>query len=115
MGEASKIVSVVLRLWELICASVVTGIVGTYFHYVNNAHDGLSSRMAYAIATGSISIFFALAMMVPTKYSFWGFALDFAIFIMWMVVFGLLIDVSGSSFFDPRKLTDSAAHRKQCL
>jgi hypothetical protein len=37
MGEASKIVSVVLRVWEIICACVVTGIVSPYIHYLHDA------------------------------------------------------------------------------
>ena len=115
MGQASKIVSIVLRVWEIICAIVVTAIVGTYFHYVNNAHGATSSRMAYAIAIGSISIFFALVLMAPMKYSFWAFPLDFAIFVMWMVAFGLLVDTSGTALCDLQKLTDSAARRNQCL
>lgn len=97
MGEASKILSIVLRVWEIICASVVTGIVGIYLHYLDNAHVGTSSRMSYAIAVGSISIFFGLVLVAPLKYSYWAFPLDFAIFTMWMVAFGLLVDASGTA------------------
>ena len=98
MGEASKIVSVFLRVWEIICAGVVTGIVGFYLHYLDEAHVGTSSRMTYALALGCLSIFFGLVLVAPFRYSFLAFPLDFAIFIMWMVAFGLLVGVSGTSF-----------------
>ena len=115
MGEASKIVSVFLRVWEIICAAVVTGIVGYYVHYLHHAHVGTPSRISYAIAIGSISIFFGLVLLAPLRYSFWAFPLDFAIFVMWMVAFGLLVDASGTTLCKLQKLTDSAAHRNRCL
>jgi len=97
MGEVSKVVSIVLRVWEIICASVVTGIVSTYVHYVQDAHASTSSQTAYAVSTGAISIFFGVVLLPPLKYSFWAFALDFALFVMWMVVFGLFEGLTGSS------------------
>jgi len=102
MGEASKIVSVVLRMWEIICAAVVTGIIGYYIHYLDHAHVGTPSRISYAIAIGSISIFFGLVLLAPVKYSCWAFPLDFAIFIMWMAAFGLLVDASGTTLLNLR-------------
>lgn len=95
MGEASKIVSVILRVWEIICAAIVTGIVAYYVHYLDHANVGTPSRISYAIAIGSISLFFGVVLIVPAKYSFWAFPLDFLLFIMWMTCFGLLVDVSG--------------------
>jgi len=37
-----------------------------------------------------ISICAAIILMPPFKYSFWVFLLDFALFVYWMVLFGLL-------------------------
>lgn len=104
MGQTSKIVSVVLRVWEIICASVVTGTVGAYIHYLHEAHGSTPSRTAYTISLGAISIFFGLLLLPPMKYSFWAFALDFAIFVMWMVAFGLLEGVSGITIDDFQEL-----------
>lgn len=115
MGEASKILSVVLRVWEIICAAVVTGISGTYIHHLHDAHVGTPSRTAYTISTGAISIFFGLALLPPMKYSFWAFVLDFALFVMWMVVFGLLEGVSGTTIHDPQGLIYLTAHGRRCL
>jgi len=96
MGWASKTLSVCLRVGELISASIVAGLVGSYLHYVNDAGDSESSRMVYTVAIAGISIFFSLVLMPPLKYSFWAFALDFALFVCWMVAFGLLEDLTGS-------------------
>lgn len=93
MGIASKITSVVFRAMELISAAIVAGLLGTYLHYVSEAHAHASDRIVYTISIAGISIFFSLLFMPPLKYSFYGFPLDFALFICWMVAFGLLINV----------------------
>jgi hypothetical protein len=84
---------VCLRIWELICACVVVGLIGTYLSYLGKAHV-TSARMDYVIATASLGIVGSLALGPPFKYSFWAFPFDLAMFVMWMVAFGLLIDVS---------------------
>jgi len=95
MGSASKITSVVLRVWELICSCVVVGIIGTYLSYLGKAHT-TSGRMDYVIATASISLIGSLAFAPPLRYSFYAFPFDLAMFIMWMVAFGLMIDLTGT-------------------
>jgi hypothetical protein len=97
MGIASQIASVVLRAIELISASVVAGIVGTYLHYLSDAGFGSNGRIVYTEAIAGISIFFSIAFMPPLKYSFYGFPLDFALFVCWMVAFGLLVNVCSTS------------------
>jgi hypothetical protein len=94
MGTTSKVVSVILRVGELICAAIVVGILGRYLDLVHDANANPNVRIIYTIAIGGISIFFSLVLMPPLKYSFWAFGLDFALFICWMVAFGLLINVS---------------------
>jgi hypothetical protein len=94
MGTTSKAVSVILRVGELICAAIVVGILGRYLDLVYDANASPNGRIIYTIVIGGISIFFSLVLMPPLKYSFWAFGLDFALFICWMVAFGLLINVS---------------------
>jgi hypothetical protein len=94
MGEASKVASVCLRIGELICASVVAGILGHYLYLLDQADDNLNDRIVYTVAMAGISIAFSIILMPPFKYSFWAFPLDFALFICWMVAFGLLVAVS---------------------
>lgn len=94
MGTASKVVSVVLRIGELISACVVCGIMGRYLTLQDDdANAPYNSRIVYAVAMASISIFFCLVLMPPLKYSFLAFPLDLSIFVCWMVCFGLLANV----------------------
>jgi len=96
MGIASQITSVVLRALELISASITAGLVGAYLHFVNDAGAQANGRLIYTVAIAGISIFFSIVFMPPLKYSFYGFPLDFALFVCWMVAFGLLDNLTGS-------------------
>jgi hypothetical protein len=98
METASQITSVVLRAIELISASIIAGLVGAYLHYVSDAGAKADGRLVYTVAIAGISIFFSVVFMPPLKYSFYGFPLDFALFICWMVAFGLLANVRFASY-----------------
>ncbi|TVY43994.1 hypothetical protein LSUB1_G001764 [Lachnellula subtilissima] len=95
MGIGSQVISVIFRLFELIAGSVVAGMVGEYLHYVSEAHDSPSHDMVYTVAIAGISIVVSLVCMPPLKYAFYGFLLDAALFICWMVAFGLLVNLKG--------------------
>jgi len=97
MGIASQITSVILRAIELTSASIIAGLVGAYLHFVSEAGADANGRFVYTITIAGISIFFSMLFMPPLKYSFYGFPLDFALFICWMVAFGLLVSVCISS------------------
>jgi hypothetical protein len=93
MGSASRFVSVVFRIMELISAAIVAGILGTFLHYISDAGVGQNGRIVYTIVIAGISIFFSLVLVPPLRYSFFAFPFDFAMFACWMVAFGLLINV----------------------
>ncbi|KFZ11852.1 hypothetical protein V502_07372 [Pseudogymnoascus sp. VKM F-4520 (FW-2644)] len=92
-STGSRVASVLFRFMQLVSASIVAGLLG---HYLNNLHDGggsRNSRVVYAISIAGISIFFSLIFMLPLKYQFYAFPLDLIMFIMWMVAFGLLVNL----------------------
>ncbi|PVH70097.1 hypothetical protein DL98DRAFT_578024, partial [Cadophora sp. DSE1049] len=96
MGAASKTCSVILRFLELSSAAIVAGLVGQYLHYLDTADVHANSRIVYAEVISGISILFSLIFMPPLRYSFYGFLIDFALFIYWMVAFGLMANVTAS-------------------
>jgi len=97
MGTASQALSVVFRVGELICAAIVAGILGRYLDIIDQANVGANGRIVYTVVIAGISIFFSLVLLPPLKYSFWACPFDFAMFVCWMVAFGLLINVSFAS------------------
>ncbi|KAH8598422.1 hypothetical protein B0O99DRAFT_591709 [Bisporella sp. PMI_857] len=94
MGTTSKVCSVILRSGELVSAAIVAGIVGRYLYFLSSAHAHASSRIIYAIVIAGISILASLILFPPLKYSFYFFVLDFALWICWMVAFGLLCNLT---------------------
>ncbi|KAH7348274.1 hypothetical protein BKA65DRAFT_500282 [Rhexocercosporidium sp. MPI-PUGE-AT-0058] len=96
MGAASKTCSVILRLSELISAAVVAGLVGRYLYFLSSANAHASSRIIYAEVIAGIGILASLILLPPLKYSFYCFCLDFALFVCWMVAFGLLCNLTVS-------------------
>lgn len=96
MGTASRVVSVFFRIMELISATIVAGLLGTYLHYINDAHVGKNGRVIYSIVIAGISIFFSLVLTPPFRYSFYAFPFDFAMFVCWIVAFGLLVNLVGT-------------------
>lgn len=110
MGTGSKVASVFLRIIELCSAAVVAGFGGEYLHYVSNAHDHPNTRLVYTVALAGISIVVSLVCMIPADVLFYGFLLDAALFIMWMVSFGLLVGVRCYPF--PSFSCDSSREQK---
>jgi len=105
MGYAHKVTSFVLRGIEMTCAVIILGLLGRFFHLLDVVDAPDNSRLDYAIAMASISVAVSILLMPPLKYSFYCFPLDVALFIMWMVCFALLEDLSGthtcsSTWFD---------------
>jgi len=94
MGTASKVTSVVFRLGAFISAAIVLGIVSRFLHLVGLNNGPNNGRVIYTEVLAAISVVFSLLLMPPFKYSFFAFPLDFIIFVMWMVSFGLLVNVS---------------------
>jgi hypothetical protein len=96
MDPGWKIVSVCLRLWELIYPGVICSIVGGYILHLNDANVGVNLHAIFAIVMAAISIFrffTAVALAPPYQYSFWTFPFDACLFLCWMVVLGLLMEV----------------------
>lgn len=93
MGAASKVIHIILRVFEVICSVIVLGLVARFLHLVSQAGVSVDSRIVYAIVTASISTLFALVFIAPFIYAYLAFPMDAILFVMWIVVFGLLTSV----------------------
>jgi hypothetical protein len=94
MSDASKAVSVFFRIAELGSAAIVAGLVGRYLSFVDDANAAAGSRTIYTIVVAGISILAALILIIPWRFTFFAFPLDAILLILWMVSFGLLVNVS---------------------
>ncbi|KAK4151698.1 hypothetical protein C8A00DRAFT_45146 [Chaetomidium leptoderma] len=98
MGTVSRVLLVILRLGELTCGAVVLGILGRFFHLVDDA--GLvdpSGRLVYAAVVAALTILAALIFIAPFAYSFWSFPIDFFLFAAWLAAFCVLETLTGTN------------------
>jgi len=95
MGATSQVLSVIHRLGELVCSTVVLAVLGRFFFFIDLANTGANGRLIYACVVASISLLISILFMPPLKYSFFGFPFDFVLFVMWLVAFCLLETLTG--------------------
>ena len=93
MGSASKVLSVLLRLGELVCGVIVLALLGRFLYIVGEANVYADSRIIYATVVSSIAIALSILLMPPFTYSFMAFPLDFIMFTLFLVAFCLLESV----------------------
>lgn len=77
----------------LVSSVIVAGLLGRFVAHLRQLGSNGGSKVIYTLALSGISIFFALIFLVPLKLQFWAFPFDFAMFVMWIVAFGLLTNV----------------------
>ena len=77
----------------------VAAIVGEYEHHLSLAQAQVDSRLVYTLVVAGLSIAFAVILFLPFGYSFRGFPVDVVLFILWIVAFALLVNVSCSLRF----------------
>jgi len=71
-------------------------LIGSYLHaYHESTNTWPQGRFFYTEIVAAISIFMALFWLIPTATSFLHYLADFALFVLWMVAFGLLVNFIG--------------------
>ncbi|AEO68548.1 uncharacterized protein THITE_2118096 [Thermothielavioides terrestris NRRL 8126] len=93
MGVISRGAQVALRIFQLIGSVIVLGILGHFLHELSKGGAARDGRAIYGVVVASISTLFVLVFMAPFMYSFHAFPGDFALFVMWLILFCLLITV----------------------
>lgn len=93
-GTAHRVISAILRVFEFGMSAVNLGILARFFSLIHEVGAHEDPRWTYALAMAAISLSLAVILMPPMKYSFYLFPIDFAMFVMWIVSFALLEDVS---------------------
>ena len=96
-GTASRVLSVILRLGELVCGVIVLGLLCRLFYLVDNAGvTEPNGRLVFSAVIAGLTILAALVLMPPMAYSFWSFPVDIFFFAAWLAVFCLLETASPS-------------------
>jgi len=93
----SDILSLCLRVGELAFSATVAGLTGEYLHSVKGSPASTKKREIYTEVVAAIGILFSLLFLLPFAASFMHWPIDFLLFVLFMVAFGLLADASGGT------------------
>ncbi|KAH6845856.1 hypothetical protein B0I37DRAFT_435427 [Chaetomium sp. MPI-CAGE-AT-0009] len=94
MGAVSRIALLALRIWQLICSTIVVGILARFLHVLSEAGAARDSRVIYGNSCLYQPRLCYIVFIAPFLYSFLAFPVDFALFIMSIVLFCLLITLT---------------------
>ncbi|KAG8525861.1 uncharacterized protein KY384_000621 [Bacidia gigantensis] len=83
------VLNLTLRFLQFIFGIAVIGLYATDLNNARKHGIGSDSKWAYAVAVGSLSSFTALVYVVPKLKSYFAFAWDWILFILWAAVFGI--------------------------
>ncbi|PWY96479.1 hypothetical protein BO94DRAFT_619603 [Aspergillus sclerotioniger CBS 115572] len=91
MPVISRLVSIVFRVAEIVCAAVVAGIIGHYLaHYSGSSWP--QARWIYTEVVAGLSILLGLIWLIPFSSGFFSWGFDVIISFAWFAAFGILVD-----------------------
>jgi hypothetical protein len=85
------IISMILRLAELVFGAIVLGITSHYLHLSKGVSAWHLGRFIYTDVVAGLSVLLAIIWLFPFSKSFIHWPADFIISIAWFVSFGLLV------------------------
>lgn len=85
-----KVASAILRFFQIVCASIVLGILGEFTARTKSNDESVDNRIVYTLALSAICLVYSLACIIPFKLQYWAWPMDFALFVMWLTAFCLL-------------------------
>jgi len=96
-GTAHKVISACMRVLAFCCSGIILGLLSRFFYLLDQLDGPTDSRLIFALSMSAISVFFAMVLVPPVKYSFYSFPIDFSLFVCWITCFALLQEISGTS------------------
>ncbi|KAM0213596.1 hypothetical protein ACHAQD_009249 [Fusarium lateritium] len=91
MAAGSKVMTVVLRIAQLICAVTIAGIAGEYIATNKSRDIGHLSRFIYAVAVAALSALFAVIWLIPFSSNYMNCHIDAILGILSGAMAGWLI------------------------
>ncbi|RYO90338.1 hypothetical protein DL764_008457 [Monosporascus ibericus] len=87
----TDLLSMVLRVAELVFAAIVAGVNGHYLRMISNTSDWHQARFIYTEVVAGLAMLLALIWLFPFSGSFVHWPVDLFISICWFAAFGVLV------------------------
>lgn len=88
----ADLISMILRLAELVFAAIVLGITSHYLHITQGVSAWDQGRFIYTDVVAALAVILAIIWLFPFSGSFIHWPADLFISIAWFVSFGLLVN-----------------------
>jgi hypothetical protein len=88
-GMAGALLRLILRFFQFILALTVCGLYGVDLHAAHQKGGYVDGKWVFAEVVGGLSAFTVLIYGLPFFKSYWAFAWDWVLFILWTALFGL--------------------------
>ena len=88
-GAPGALLRIVLRFFQFVLALTVCGLYGIDLHGAQKAHKYADGKWVFAEVVGALSAFTVLVYAIPFFKSYWAFAWDWFLFILWTALFGI--------------------------
>jgi uncharacterized membrane protein len=92
-----RILSIIFRAAELAFGIIVLGISAWWINN-SDASSWANGRMIYTLVVACLAVLAALIWFIPTAHSFTHYGLDFVMFTLFIISFGLVVGVSFPPF-----------------
>lgn len=92
---AEDLLSLCLRIGELAFSATVAGLTGQYLHAIKGVRAWDKKRFIYTEIVAALGILVALMFLIPFASTFIHWPVDFVMFVLFMVAFGLLVNFIG--------------------
>ena len=88
-GIAGALLRLILRFFQFVLALTVCGLYGVDLHAAHQHNSYVDGKWVFAEVVGGLSAFTVLIYGIPFFKSYWAFAWDWVLFILWTALFGL--------------------------
>jgi len=92
MAKLARTIALILRVLELASAAIVAGLIGHELRRADKASARPAKRFIYTEVVAGLALLLSLLLLLPMTWAFSLWPLDFVMFILWIVAFGLLVD-----------------------
>ncbi|TGO23697.1 hypothetical protein BPAE_0124g00290 [Botrytis paeoniae] len=90
--HGTDILALVLRVGQFAFSTIVVGLTSSHLHSARAEPSWSKKRFIYTDVIAALGLFFSLFFMLPFTWNFIHWPIDFLMFVMYMIAFGLLVD-----------------------
>lgn len=92
--HGTDILALVFRIGQFAFSTIVVGLTSSHLHSARTEPSWSKKRFIYTDVVAALGLFVSLFFMLPFTWNFIHWPIDFLMFVMYMIAFGLLVDVS---------------------